>query len=105
MSDVTRKPSLLELGDGEKVCNSSLVDPHLENSEVPDLGRQFNACVTIPTDGPSCVAYILQAPCDKHTVVRISTIQVQFVGVCGCLLFSWQTLLLRGQLVGGWDAT
>ena len=64
----------LELGDGEKIGNSSLVDLHLENSKVPDLGRQFHPCVTISADRPPCVANILEAPCDENTVVCCCTI-------------------------------
>ena len=64
----------LELWDQEKLDNSSLVDPHLENAKVPDLGTQFNPYVTVTTDGLSCIAYILQIPCDKHAIVRGSTV-------------------------------
>ena len=39
----------LELWDGEKVCNSSFIEPHLENPKVPDLRGFSDACITIPT--------------------------------------------------------
>ena len=37
----------LELWDGEKVCDSSLVEPHLENPKVPDLRGFSDACIAI----------------------------------------------------------
>ena len=47
------KAIFLELWDGEKVCNSSFVEPHLENSKVPNLRAFFGACVAIPIYEPA----------------------------------------------------
>ena len=57
------------------------VDPHIKKAEHTLACACSNARVTVPPENRIHFADILEAPCNKHGLLGISTIEVDLVGV------------------------
>ena len=70
-----------KLGDGEKVRDPTLIQPHIEDAQVALRGCHGDASITVPAENCFNLSDILEVLASKHGVICSRTIQVQLVFV------------------------